>query len=74
MNARINLLPHREERRKRALTHFAVLAGMTAALGLVIVGAGWFVLSQKINGQEDRNKFLQAEIAKLDKRSTRSRK
>jgi len=67
MNARINLLPHREERRKRARTHFAVLGAMTAALGLVIVAAGWFVLSQKISAQEDRNKFLKAEIAKLDK-------
>lgn len=67
MSARINLLPHREERRKRARTHFAVLGAMTAALGLVIVGAGWFVLSQKINGQDDRNKFLKSEIAKLDK-------
>jgi type IV pilus assembly protein PilN len=67
MSARINLLPHREERRKRARIHFAVLGGMTAALGLVIVGAGWFVLSQKISGQEDRNKFLKSEIAKLDK-------
>lgn len=67
MSARINLLPHREERRKRARTHFAVLGAMTAALGLVIVGAGWFVLSQKISGQDDRNKFLKSEIAKLDK-------
>ncbi len=67
MSARINLLPHREERRKRARTHFAVLGAMTAALGLVIVGAGWFVLSQRISGQDDRNKFLKSEIAKLDK-------
>lgn len=66
-SGKINLLPHREERRKRARTHFAVLGAMTAALGLVIVGAGWFVLSQKINGQEDRNRFLKGEIAKLDK-------
>jgi Tfp pilus assembly protein PilN len=33
MSGKINLLPHREERRKRARTHFAVLSGMTAALG-----------------------------------------
>ena len=51
MTVRVNLLPHREERRKRARIHCAVLGGMTAALGLVIVGAGWFVLSQKISGQ-----------------------
>ena len=67
MSGKINLLPHREERRKRARTHFAVLAGMTAALGLVIVGFGWFVYQQRIGLQEDRNKFMKSEIAKLDK-------
>ncbi len=67
MSSRINLLPHREERRKRARTHFAVLGAMTAALGVVIVGAVWFVFQRDIGAQEDRNKFMKAEIAKLDK-------
>ena len=67
MSARINLLPHREERRKRARTHFAVLGAMTAALGLLIVGAGWLLYSGRISNQEDRNRFLKTEIAKLDK-------
>jgi len=67
MTARINLLPHRAERRKRARTHFAVLAGMTAALGIVIVAAVWFIYQQRIGAQEDRNKFMKSEIAKLDK-------
>jgi len=67
MSGKINLLPHREERRKRARVHFAVLGGMTALLGVVIVGAVWLVYSQRISAQEDRNKFLKAEIAKLDK-------
>ncbi len=67
MSVRINLLPHREERRKRARTHFAVLGGMTAALGIVIVAAGWVIYQQRISAQEDRNKFMKSEIAKLDK-------
>jgi len=67
MSVKVNLLPHREERRKRARTHFAVLAGMTAALGIVIVGMVWFVFQQRIDLQEDRNKFMKSEIAKLDK-------
>ena len=67
MTVRVNLLPHREERRKRARTHFAVLGGMTAALGIVIVAAVWFVYQQRIGAQDDRNKFMKSEIAKLDK-------
>ena len=67
MSGKINLLPHREERRKRARVHFAVLSGMTAMLGIVIVGTVWLVYSQRISAQEDRNKFLKSEIAKLDK-------
>jgi len=67
MSGKINLLPHREERRKRARVHFGVMGGMTALLGIVIVAAGWLVLSQRISAQEDRNRFLKAEIAKLDK-------
>ncbi|HEY8069758.1 MAG TPA: PilN domain-containing protein [Burkholderiales bacterium] len=67
MSGKINLLPHREERRKRARTHFAVLGGMTFVLGLAIVGAGWLFYSQRISTQDDRNKFLKSEIAKLDK-------
>ena len=67
MSGKINLLPHREERRKRARVHFAVLGGMTAALGIVVVGAVWLVFQQRIGAQEDRNKFMKVEIAKLDK-------
>jgi len=67
MSGKINLLPHREERRKRARTHFAVLGGMTAVLGIVIVAAVWFVYQQRISAQENRNKFMKSEIAKLDK-------
>ena len=67
MSGKINLLPHREERRKRARTHFAVMGGMTAVLGATIVAAGWFIYQQAISAQEDRNKFMLSEIAKLDK-------
>ena len=67
MSGKINLLPHREERRKRARVHFGVMGGMTALLGIVIVAAGWLVLSQRISVQEGRNSFLNAEIKKLDK-------
>jgi len=64
---RINLLPHREEQRKRSRAHFAVLGAMTFVLGLVIVGAVHIVNAQRISAQDDRNTFLKGEIAKLDK-------
>lgn len=67
MSGKINLLPHREERRKRARTHFGVMGAMTAALGATIVAAVWFVYQQRISQQDDRNRFMKSEIAKLDK-------
>ena len=67
MTVRINLLPHREERRKRGRQHFAVLGGLTAVLGLAIVGAGFLYISRLIDNQDARNNFLKAQIAKLDK-------
>ena len=67
MSARINLLPHREERRKRARQHFYVLAGGTAIIGVLIIGAMHTYVANNIAVQEDRNRFLKAEITKLDK-------
>ena len=67
MSVRVNLLPHREERRKRGRQHFAVLGGLTAALGLAIVGAGYLYIAGLISTQDERNAFLKSEISKLDK-------
>ncbi len=67
MSVRINLLPHREERRKLARKQFGIVAGLTAALGLAIVGVVHFYFANLIEVQADRNKFLKGEIAKLDK-------
>jgi type IV pilus assembly protein PilN len=62
----INLLPHREERRKRK--KIAFYAGLVVAgiAGLAIVGVWYLVVQQLISGQQQRNTFLQAEISKLD--------
>jgi len=66
MTVRVNLLPHREERRKRQRQHFFVLAGGTAVVGLLLVGAMHTFYQRQIDSQTDRNAFLKGEIAKLD--------
>ena len=67
MSTRINLLPYREERRKRARQHFLMLAGLTAALGAAIVGLVHVVNAQRVGAQTERNEFPKSETAKLDK-------
>ena len=64
--ARVNLLPHRAEKRKRAKTHFAIVSGGTAVVGLLIVGLVHSYFAERIGVQESRNTFLKSEIAKLD--------
>lgn len=64
---RINLLPHREERRKRARQHFFVVAGGTAVIGALVVIAMHGFYAARIETQTDRNRFLKSEIVKLDK-------
>ena len=66
-NARINLLPHREERRKRARSHFFIIMGVTAVVGALIVGLMHTYYAEKIDAQQGRNQYLKTEIAKLDK-------
>ncbi len=62
----INLLPHREERRKRRKIAFFAGLGVAAIAGLAIVG-GWFLIVQQLTtSQQERNQFLVTEIAKLD--------
>jgi type IV pilus assembly protein PilN len=67
MSARINLLPHREERRKRARQHFYVLAGGVSIIGILIIAAVHGFYSARIETQIERNRFLKSENAKLDK-------
>lgn len=67
MNARINLLPHREERRKRARQHFTTVGAGTAVVGLALAFLMYQFYARQIEVQNDRNTFLASEIKKLDK-------
>ena len=64
---RINLLPHRQERRAAARKHFAVVAAMTAVLGGAIVLLVHGFYATKVSEQVARNDFLKKETEKLDK-------
>jgi type IV pilus assembly protein PilN len=74
MTTRINLLPHREERRKRARQHFMMTAVFTAILGLLIVGVVHIYFGDIIDTQNARNKFLKDELGRLDKQIAEIRK
>ena len=62
----INLLPHREERRKRRKIAFYAGLALAVAAGLAVTG-GWYVVVQQLTQvQQERNQFLSSEIVKLD--------
>ena len=67
MNPRINLLPHRAERRKRARQHFITVALGTFLVGAALAGLIYQFYARQIEVQNDRNTFLANEIKKLDK-------
>jgi type IV pilus assembly protein PilN len=71
---RINLLPHREEKRKRRQQQFGVLAGLAALIGLVVAGGVWFVLDQQESQQRANVTYMKGEIDKLDKQIEEIRK
>jgi len=64
---RINLLPHREEKRKARREQFYALSGLVLVLGGVIWFLGYTVISGYISSQESKNAFLKSEIVTLDK-------
>lgn len=63
---KINLLPHREEKRKQRKAAFVAMLGAAAVVGAVVVlGVGGIIAAQ-ISSQNQRNEFIKAENAKLD--------
>lgn len=64
---RINLLPHREIRRKQQQQQFFITLGVVVAIGAGIWFAVHAYLEDQFDNQRNRNKYLQSEIEKLDK-------
>lgn len=71
---RINLLPHREEKRKRREQQFLVLGMLVGLLGVVVAGVVWLYLDTQVSQQRQNVTFMKNEIAKLDKQIEEIRK
>jgi len=63
---RINLLPHREQKRQARQRQFVSLTVLLVVMSLGVVGLVHFVLATQIDNQNSRNALLKGEIAKLD--------
>lgn len=66
MTIRINLLPHREIKRAARRRQFGVLLVSALVLAAGVIGLGQAWISNRQAVQEERNAYLQQEIAKLD--------
>jgi len=66
MRIRVNLLPHRAERRERQKKAFFFSTGLSLLAGVTLVFAVWSALQHQIAGQRERNDFITAENRKLD--------
>jgi len=64
---RINLLPHREEKRRVQQRQFITLSIFSLLLGLLVWGLVHAVINSKIDYQERRNSYLKQETQVLDK-------
>ena len=63
---KINLLPHREEKRRQRKSAFYTMLALSAALGVLIAILIGAYFSSKISDQNERNNFIKAENARLD--------
>jgi type IV pilus assembly protein PilN len=67
MIIRINLLPHREEKRKQKKAAFVALMALSAIVGLAVVLVVGGYNANRISVQEERNAILKSTNADLDK-------
>jgi type IV pilus assembly protein PilN len=63
---KINLLPHREARRKERKNAFLVMLASSLVMGGVVVLAGAGYIGNNISNQNERNDYIKAENKKLD--------
>ena len=63
---RLNLLPHREQKRQARKRQFISLSVSLAILAIAVVALVHVVMAARIDNQNGRNDLLKSEIAKLD--------
>ncbi|KQN67547.1 fimbrial assembly protein [Duganella sp. Leaf61] len=68
---RINLLPHREEKRKQKQAAFVALLALGGVVGVAVVLMVGAYNARAISIQEERNGALTSAIGELDKKITR---
>lgn len=64
---RINLLPHREQKRAARQSRYLILLGMTSLAAVAVVVTGYLFYAARIETQAKRNEFLTSENIKLDR-------
>ena len=71
---RVNLLPHREEKRKLRQQQFLVLAGLATGFAALVAAGVWVFLDRQVDQQQQNVAYMKAEIGKLDKQIEEIRK
>jgi len=71
---KINLLPHRAEKRRVQLQQFIVLVALTLIAGVLAVGFVHIAISTQISYQERRNSYLVEQVAVLDRQISEIKK
>jgi type IV pilus assembly protein PilN len=64
---RINLLPHREAKRKARQQQMLIITGGVAVIAALTVLGGYMLIGGMIEKQEESNRYLKIEITKLNK-------
>jgi type IV pilus assembly protein PilN len=62
----INLLPHREAKRRQRKQAFFIGLGASFVVGVLLLGLWYAVVSGQVSAQQARNEFLKNEIARLE--------
>ncbi|KAF0814077.1 hypothetical protein IGB42_01757 [Andreprevotia sp. IGB-42] len=64
---RINLLPHREQKRQARQHRYLAMLGVTFLAAVGVLVAGYMFYTARIDTQNERNQFLTSENEKLDR-------